>query len=126
MNKYDIFKKKYSNGDFGYCDPEKKKGMHRAAKALLKQLATDLGLTAGQYDIRSNMGGIAVSGEITLHSDNLYVQIQHAFAFIGMQIMIRPCKGRKDYSGGANNFFHFYHGDYSDLIKKIGYVAAVK
>jgi hypothetical protein len=40
----------------------------------LLALAAALGFGAGDYDLRSNEAGIAVSGEITLHADRLYVQ----------------------------------------------------
>ena len=47
---------------------------HRYGKSLLRRIARDLGYTPDSYDVRSNMAGIAVSGEITLHADDLYVQ----------------------------------------------------
>jgi hypothetical protein len=55
-------------------NPEHKALFHRRGEALLVQIAQDLGYHQDQYDLRSNPAGIAVSGEITLHTDDLYVQ----------------------------------------------------
>jgi hypothetical protein len=96
-------------------DYEAKKNFHRAAKTLLKRLAERLDKTGGpgtdtgygvRDPIRSNQGGIAVSGEVTLHYDRLYVQVSQRFAS-SAGVMFRECKSRKDYSGGYNNFATF-------------------
>lgn len=80
-----------------------KAAFHSEGKAVLRKLAKALGLTPGTYDIRSNMGGIAVSGEVTLHGENLYVQFAQSFGG-NNGFMWRTCKGRKDYTGGRNNW----------------------
>lgn len=87
-----------------YYDHDAKQRFHRAAKRQLKALAACLRLKPSEYDLRSNMGGIAVSGEITLHSDNLYVQVDQSVMGSDKGILIRTCKGRKDYVGGQNHF----------------------
>lgn len=84
---------------------ERKRLFHRQAKAFLKALAVDLGLVDGQYDLRSNKAGIAVSGEATLHSDRVYVQVSKS-GFLA-DILYRSCKGRKDFCGGTNHFVEF-------------------
>ncbi len=56
-------------------DAEAKTAFHREAKSSLRALARELGFGPDDYDLRSNYGGIAVSGEITLHSDQAYIQI---------------------------------------------------
>jgi hypothetical protein len=73
---------------------------HRLGKRVLKTIADELGLQSGTYDIRSNLGGPAVSGEITLHTDHVYIQFSNGV--MGDRFMARSCKGRKDYTGGAN------------------------
>jgi hypothetical protein len=84
-------------------NPNLKAAFHRHGRTVLRALAAQLNLNAEQYDIRSNKGGIAVSGEITLHSDSIYVQIYQP-AFCGRtDVLIRTCKGRKDYTGGRNH-----------------------
>jgi hypothetical protein len=73
---------------------------HRGAASVLRKLIAKLGLAKGEYDLRHNQGGIAVSGEITLHTDRLYVQLSQSST--GLGFMWRSCKGRKDYTGGRN------------------------
>ena len=47
---------------------------------------------------------IAVSGEVTLHGEHLYLQICQPATGADSGILIRTCQGRKDYTGGRNNF----------------------
>jgi hypothetical protein len=56
-------------------DPEAKRLFHVHARRQLLALAAVLGLAPCAFDLRSNQGGIAVSGEVTLHADRLYVQV---------------------------------------------------
>ncbi len=77
---------------------------HSHARRQLKGLAAALGLPPQSYDLRSNAGGIAVSGEATLHPDHLYVQACQPATGHDTGILFRTCQGRKDYHGGPNNF----------------------
>lgn len=81
-----------------------KTAFHSMAQARLRRLAAVLGLESGSYEIRSNKGGIAVSGEITLHHEKVYIQVSQSCMAPGSGIMYRTCNGRRDYSGGYNNF----------------------
>ena len=81
-----------------------KRSFHATGRNRLKALATALRLEPGSFDIRSNLGGVAVSGEVTLHGEHLYVQICQPATGADSGILIRACKGRKDYTGGPNNF----------------------
>ncbi len=91
---------------------EAKDAYHRLGRRILRQLARDLGLTTGDFDIRSNKGGIAVGGDITLHGEHIYVSISSMAVpslsitgqFENQRVMYRSCKGRKDYSGGHNQW----------------------
>ena len=75
----------------------------KTARAFLKRYAREvLKLDPAAYDLRVNKGGIAVSGEVTLHSENLYISIE-AGCFQG-RFMWRTCAGRKDYTGGMNHW----------------------
>lgn len=85
-------------------DDEQKRRFHATARSRLKKLATALQLSLGTYDIRSNKAGIAVSGEITLHHDRVYVQVGQFGLSSGHGILIRTCEGRKDFTGGPNHF----------------------
>ena len=84
--------------------PEQKRLFHRNAWRQLKQLAAALGLDPDGYDLRSNKGGIAVSGEVTLHADRLYVQASQPATGSNTGILFRSYRGRRDYVGGANHF----------------------
>lgn len=95
---------------------------HRAATKALKALATKLDLNKENHEVRSNKGGIAVSGEVTLHSDNLYIQISESFNGKGLQVLFRTCKGRQDYSGGQNNYVtieRFEQPEFVSQLKKM-------
>jgi len=85
-------------------DDEQKRLFHVTGRKRLKTLAAVLGFAPDSYDIRSNQGGIAVSGEVTLHHSALYVQICQPATGWNSGILIRTCKGRKDYTGGRNYF----------------------
>jgi hypothetical protein len=85
-------------------DPEAKRQFHAHARRQLLKLAAVLGLNPSSFDLRSNEGGQAVSGEITLHSDRLYVQACQPATRTDTGIMFRSCTGRRDYIGGVNNF----------------------
>jgi hypothetical protein len=85
-------------------DPEAKRLFHTQARRQLRALAAALGFGDGDYDLRSNEAGIAVSGEITLHADRLYVQPSQPATGSDTGILFRSCAGRRDYVGGVNNF----------------------
>ena len=85
-------------------DAEQKRSFHSAARARLRKLAEALEFDAGDFDIRTNLGGIAVSGEITLHHAEVYVQVCQPATRADSGILIRKCLGRRDYLGGPNHF----------------------
>jgi len=77
---------------------------HAAAKRMLKRLVTALGCSTGTYDLRSNKAGSACLGEVTLHTDNVYVQVCGMTVGGSSNILYRTVKSRKDYTGGSNNW----------------------
>jgi hypothetical protein len=85
-------------------DASAKEAFHRNARRQLKIVANALGLEPEKFNLRSNKAGIAVSGEITLHADCLYVQISQPATGADSGILIRTCHSRQDYVGGPNNF----------------------
>ncbi len=89
-----------------YTEPghSRKEKYHRIARKQLHKLAQQLDLKPDDYDLRSNKGGVAVCGEITLHTDTLYVQVSQSCLGAGREIMFRRCNGRKDYTGEQNHF----------------------
>ncbi len=88
-----------------------KRLFHTQARRQLKKLADVLGLPPDGFDLRSNKAGIAVSGEITLHADHLYVQVCQPATGSDTGVLFRTCRDRKDYVGGPNNFasLHLLH-----------------
>ena len=102
-----IMPKTSSNFDFRKpvaYDGEAKRAFHNHARRRLKDLADALGLAPQNYDLRSNLGGIAVSGEVTMHADHVYVQACQPATGHDTGLMFRACQGRKDYHGGPNHF----------------------
>ncbi|MGH7086049.1 MAG: hypothetical protein ACREFN_13775 [Acetobacteraceae bacterium] len=85
-------------------DGERKRFFHTHARRQLRALADALGFSPDAYDLRSNEGGIAVSGEVTLHAERLYVQACQPATGADSGILFRSCAGRRDYVGGVNNF----------------------
>jgi hypothetical protein len=111
--------------DVAYDDVRKEQ-FHWVARRQLKRLANALGLSPAQYDLRNNRGGIAVSGEITLHTDTLYIQVSQPFGGFDSGVLIRTCQHRKDYTGGPNNFasLDLLHTP-PELVRKIRQVCRV-
>lgn len=85
-------------------DAGQKRRFHSDARKRLKSLAVELGFPPGSYEIRSNLGGIAVSGEVILHHDAVYIQICQPATGRDTGIMIRSCRGHHDYVGSRNHF----------------------
>lgn len=83
-------------------DADAKKLFHSEARRALRNLADALGYDKDDYEIRSNMAGPAVSGEVTLHSDEVYVQASCDGRERG--VLYRRCRDRRDYLGLRNNF----------------------
>ncbi len=75
---------------------------HRNAQARMRSLADELGLEPGSYSIRSSKGGAAVSGEVTLHHEKIYVQASQPVGG-GKGLLVRTCDGQRDHVGGRNH-----------------------
>lgn len=84
---------------------EHKEALHRAARYFLRGLVEALGLKG--YEIRWNEGGIAVSGEAILHTDDLYVQVSQSLLTGRPDVLYRSCRSRTDYCGNQNNTADF-------------------
>lgn len=85
-------------------DGEQKRLFHSTGRKRLGALAEALRFAPGSFDLRSNPGGIAVSGEVTLHHERLYVQICQPATGADSGILTRTCRGRKDHTGSRNHF----------------------
>lgn len=73
---------------------DNKEAFMEAGTKFLTKVARDLGETRGC--VRTCVGGPAVSGEVILHTDSLYVSLSEGYSYA------RTCKGKKDYTGGSN------------------------
>lgn len=96
---------KLKNKDLSY-NADGKKQFHNSGKRQLRKLAREqLGLKDSEFEVRSCLGGIAVAGEVILHTDKFYLQIHESFlGNDGLKVMYRTCKGRTDYTGGQNMY----------------------
>lgn len=72
---------------------------HRLGKQVCRELAKLMELPKGSYRIDSNLGGIAVSGEITLHGEFIYLQFSQSVLGPTLGFMYRYCRGNRDYGG---------------------------
>lgn len=97
LNKLEKLWKPHLTGD-------DKIAFHREAKRVLRALAQEMGLKDGTYEVRSNKGGPAVTGEITLHGEFIYVQIVGVPLHNGANVIYRSCSSTKDFTGGPNNW----------------------
>ena len=109
-------------------DDVKKRKFHRLGKAVMKMIVKELGLSESEYTIRSNTGGVAVSGEVILHTDRVYVQFSQS-AFLLDSFMYRACDGRDDFCGAGNHWYKYSKlEDLKDFVNKLkelgGYVGA--
>ena len=84
-------------------DADAKRTFHTEARRALRRLAEARQLASGTYEIRVCAGGLAVSGEVILHADELYVQVSIG-GFGRGEILLRRCRGRSDYVGERNHW----------------------
>lgn len=85
-------------------DETAKKLFHSEGRAALRRLAEVLSLDEGSFDIRSNKAGPAVSGEITLHADMLWVQFSLGPFGPDREVCFRRVRDRQDYIGERNHW----------------------
>ncbi|MBM3624904.1 MAG: hypothetical protein FJX16_06220, partial [Alphaproteobacteria bacterium] len=72
-------------------DDAQKKLFHQKGRAALRALAKELRLPPNSFDIRSCNGGDAVSGEIILHGESVYIQISQPATGADSGVLIRSC-----------------------------------
>lgn len=83
-------------------DETAKRLFHSEGRSAMRRLADALALDDGTFDIRSNKGGPAVSGEITLHGEDLWVQLSLGPFGPGREVCFRQVRGRDDHVGDRN------------------------
>lgn len=93
-----------ANAQLSYHE-ENKEHFLRETRRLAARFATELELSPAQFDLRVNRGGIAGSGDVTLHADHLYVMLNAEIDFgRGRAFMFRGCRSRQDYTGLGNRW----------------------
>lgn len=83
-------------------DEPAKRLFHSEGRNAMRRLADALGLGAGTFDIRSNKGGPAVSGEITLHGEEIWAQLSLGVFGVDREVCFRKVRGRGDHIGECN------------------------
>jgi hypothetical protein len=101
MTRREIVRLAELDGKCGYHETNKKE-YRRLSLRLLRTLSKELGLERSA-EIRYNPGGIAVSGDSTLHADRLYATLN--LDGLGLGILVRTCRHRRDFKGGPNHWF---------------------
>ena len=107
-----------------HVDPDWKTAFHEEWETRFRKVARDLGLKRQQYTVRSNKAGPAILGEVTLHSDSLYVQVGGSLSGQESQILYRSCTSQSDYCGDTNHYMSTdtFKSEYwiaLDLFKKV-------
>lgn len=87
----------------GY-DEAAKRVFHAEGRAAMRRLAEALALDPGSYDIRSNKGGPAVSGEITLHGNEIWVRLSLDVFGPDHEVAFRQVRSRDDHCGDRNRW----------------------
>lgn len=117
----------------GYSDSAqaRKDQAHKSAMTFLRKFAKEqLGLNKDQFRLSSNKAGIAISGEVTLHTDpfgsrglGIYIQVSDGGS-MGWHagVLFRTCKSRTDYTGGQNNFCDIHTlqtSRFTEMVKRL-------
>ena len=85
-------------------DAPAKKLFHSDGRKAMKRLAEALGLARDSYDVRSNHGGIAVSGDVMLQGAELHVRLSLGCMGPGQEVLFRRVAGRHDHIGDRNHW----------------------
>lgn len=90
----------------GYSDEAQtiKSAWLYAGRSICRKLAKELGLEKGSFDVRVNPAGVAISGDIHLHGEFVYVAISQSCV---KGFYWRFCDGKKDYCGKQNRWESF-------------------
>lgn len=98
---------------------------HSVARTRFKALAKDLGLAAGTFSIRSNMGGPAVSGEVILQHDDFRIEASNPGSRHEDGLRMHTCADRNNDSRFTGNNHYAPLGWLEDA-KRPDLVALVK
>lgn len=85
-------------------DAPAKRAFHAEGRRALLRLGDALGLAPGSYAVRSNQAGPGASGDITLHADQIWVQLSVSLTGPDHEICFRRVRGRDDHIGERNHW----------------------
>lgn len=85
-------------------DAPAKRAFHAEGRRALLRLADALELAPGSYTVRSNQAGPAVSGDITLHADEIWAQLSVSLTGPDHEVCFRRVHGRDDHIGERNHW----------------------
>lgn len=108
--------------NYDYMNQSNKEEFHKLSKQFLRKVAKDLDL--GQFAVRSNKAGPAVSGEVYLmgmfsEGNGIFIVISgdNGASYMKSPIMYRSITGMKDHTGGHNRWLkHDQMEDYDNVI----------
>ena len=97
------------DGHYDYENDSDENGLRKAewlktGVNIARELAKALGLPPGSFDVRTNPAGPAVSGDVHLHGEWVYVSLEQTCLGPAFGFMWRLCRGRKDYTGCGNQW----------------------
>lgn len=85
-------------------DEAAKRVFHHEGRQAMRRLAEALGLDPGSYDVRSDKGGVAISGDITLHGEEVWVRLSLGPFGPDHEVAFRKVRGRDDHCGDRNRW----------------------
>ncbi len=85
-------------------DDAAKRAFHSEGRTAMRRLAEALQLAKAGFEVRSQRAGPACSGEITLHGEEVWVQLSLGALGPDRELMYRRVRGRDDHIGGRNRF----------------------
>lgn len=85
-------------------DDAAKRAFHSEGRTAMRRLAEALQLAEAGFEVRSQRAGPACSGEITLHGEEVWVQLSLGAFGPDRELMYRRVRGRDDHIGDRNRF----------------------
>jgi len=104
MKKCEILELVSLQGNCAYNE-EAKNRFKQLAMKFVRVVIKELGLVKGEYRIRYNPAGIAVSGDAGFITDRVYVDFNADGGGSGLGIMVRSTKNMSDWTGGPNHWY---------------------
>ncbi|MDF0491502.1 hypothetical protein PX554_25625 [Sphingomonas sp. H39-1-10] len=85
-------------------DDDAKRAFHSEGRTAMRRLAEALHLAENSFEVRSQKAGPACSGEITLHGEEVWVQLSLGYLGPDHEVLFRRVRGRADHIGDRNRW----------------------